>query len=390
MAGLTKIEDAPTPEVSIESHAQTLADGINKPVAGRHEAPKITNRQSGARDSTVHASQTAPGKPFGIPVSGWRERSKISNKVHILGDNPRSRFLAYALKGKFDSIRWVERPNQRNPVVHVALPAANGDLQTMRNTALPRRGAPHYDTDPIKNLIVMTSASQTVEAIDSIRHRLTDETVMCLMQDRLGVVEAVDEKLAEKEETKKPAYIVGHMSQAYRYDQDLKAVVEKSKGRVGVTAVSLSGTDTGGLKADVALVKDNPATANFISKICTTDHIKGAGYTFQRWLYMKLPTVVFLSVVEPLCVVLGCRYDELMHNKWGHVLMQQLLAEISQVVLALPEVQQFPGIQTAFTGEGIRKMVYDKIRAKGKAPGFMAMQIERGFGTDIDFLTATL
>ena len=65
--------------------------------------------------------------------------------------------------------------------------------------------------DMIHCLVVACKGPATVSAIRSVQHRINAETTICLMQNGMGQVDELDEKVFDKPE-ERPSYVLGIIS----------------------------------------------------------------------------------------------------------------------------------------------------------------------------------
>ncbi|EEY15906.1 conserved hypothetical protein [Verticillium alfalfae VaMs.102] len=128
-------------------------------------------------------------------------------------------------------------------------------------------------------------------------------------------------------------------------------------------------------------------TQGMLSKFAAATDLRARGLPLDSWLALKIPSLMFSSVVDPICVLLDCHYEQLLFNPTANRLIGQLLDEIANVVERMPELRRAsPMLQAALRGEGMRKDTIGRLRGKKGSPSKMVTQIERGQLTDIDYL----
>ncbi|KAL9070246.1 MAG: hypothetical protein Q9157_005866, partial [Trypethelium eluteriae] len=80
------------------------------------------------------------------------------------------------------------------------------------------RSRPGYESDePIHNLIVCVKTYQTVSSLLGLRHRLTVNSTICFLQNGMGVMDEVNERVFP-DETTRPAYMFGIVSHGVHVD----------------------------------------------------------------------------------------------------------------------------------------------------------------------------
>ncbi|OHE95844.1 hypothetical protein CORC01_08841, partial [Colletotrichum orchidophilum] len=308
-----------------------------------------------------------------------------SRTVHILGNDERSLFLSHALHGIYDSVKTLNLTSN-TPYRDVA-----GNLDVKRNTrawlepnaAIGRSKEGENDDTHISNLVVAGRPSQTVKLLEKVKHRIDDRTAVCYVQDGLGVAEAVTNRVFP-EKDKRPSIMLGHMTHSLAYDRKAKSVKVMAPGY----ETALAGVRPYyGKKKSKHLSTDTwLRTQSMMDKFASSDLLKAKGLALDSWMKVKIPSLMFSAVCDPICVMLDYRYEELIYNPTANKLINQLLNEIADVVARMPEVKNSPELQAILRGEGMRKEIMGKLRGKGSAPSKMALQIQRGMLTDIDYL----
>ncbi|KAK1997417.1 hypothetical protein LX36DRAFT_657566 [Colletotrichum falcatum] len=310
-----------------------------------------------------------------------------SRTVHILGQDERSIFLSHALHDIYDSVKAVNL-SRKTPYRNISenmgvRSSAGGWIEP--NASMPQAMEPEQDEGHISNLVVAGRPSHAVKLLEQVKHRVDDRTALCFVQDGLGVVEAVNNKLF-KDEEKRPAIVLGHLSHPLAYDRKTNSVkVMSPKYNTALTGVrpflsKKRGPSTGPSTDTWRLSQD------MLAKFAKSDLLKAEGMALDSWMKRKIPSLMFSAVVDPICVMLDYRYEQLIYNPTANKLITQLLGEIADVVARMPEVKHSSELQAVLQGEGMRKEIMGKLRGKGSAPSKMVLQIQRGMLTDIDYL----
>ncbi|OLN86030.1 putative 2-dehydropantoate 2-reductase 1 [Colletotrichum chlorophyti] len=290
-----------------------------------------------------------------------------SRTVHILGQDERSKYLSHALHGIYDSIQTVGKPRgtkYRNITENMGRKKTDGawiDSNAAMEEA--KKSEQEQDDGHISNLVVAGSPGETKMLLKRVKHRVDERTAICYMQEGLGIAEMANRDVFQDEE-RRPAAVLGHMSHSLAYDRSSKSV--KLMAPEYETAL----TDVRGM----------------LELFGACDLLKARGMRIENWLHRKIPSLMFSSVIDPVCVLLDCRYEELLQNRTAHRLVFQLIDEIAEAVVHMGETKHSPELCALLKGEGMRKEIFGKLRGKGSAPSKMALQIQRGQMTDIDFL----
>ncbi|KAM0322699.1 hypothetical protein ACHAQA_009290 [Verticillium albo-atrum] len=326
-----------------------------------------------------------------------------SRTVHILGSDARSKFLSHSLYGVYDSIQTINSSHdspfyQKNDYRNVS-----GNPRKHRNRssrtqhwidgnagiAQSKAAAEEANEGHISNLVVAGPPSHTVKLLEKVKHRVDDRTAICLMQDGLGVAEAANNEVFNNPDTR-PSIVLGHMTHSLAMDRRRDAV--RSLDPHFETALTSVRPYLGRERRDHHHQLDSTSekwlrTQGMLSKFAAATDLRARGLPLDSWLTLKIPSLMFSSVVDPICVLLDCRYEQLLFNPTANRLVDQLLNEIANVVERMPELKRAsPALQAALRGEGMRKNTMGRLRGKKGSASRMVTQIERGQLTDIDYL----
>ncbi|KAH7157891.1 ketopantoate reductase PanE/ApbA C terminal-domain-containing protein, partial [Dactylonectria estremocensis] len=353
------------------THQTTTPKDISPDIAGLP-----SNRPWSIRDQSaqipVAASSTPPSK-FHIPsviIPAEAARSGPAHKIHILGDDVRSRFIAHALCGVYDSVELLGYRSMPKSRYRNVEPAQQD--RTRRTTWSEPNAAPghqHVKTDKshIDQLIVTGRGFEAVKAIHSVKDRVDETTSVCLLNDGMGVLEEVRDKVFKDTETT-PNFILGHMSHALVYNRNRGSVKELMSGRT-------------------VLTQTNPTldTRDFLDSLNQVKDLRTQPGSFEKWMRFKLPSMVFTAAVEPVCVLLETPYQAVLENRSAQSMMNQLLSEIVTVVENLPELDGATDLRRFIRGEGLKKWCYQRITGKASEPSDLLRRIEKGLQTDIKY-----
>ena len=236
---------------------------------------------------------------------------------------------------------------------------------------------------PIDQLIVTVPAFGVVRAFSSIRHRVDESTTICLAQDGLGVVEALNETYFPDPSTR-PAYVLGHTThRLYPVRDELFSLSEFKQGRLYLSALR---RDLGHTQMHYHPPAERLARSSHLLRLLTTTPgLQAGGFPIDQFLRYKLPSTIFKSVVDPLTVILDCTYDKLAGNAYARQLIDQLLGEIVNVVGKLPELRGSTKLGW-FRDGSLRKDLFGRLASRKNTESRMQVLTRRGWESDIDFL----
>ncbi|KAL2023518.1 hypothetical protein VTK56DRAFT_2126 [Thermocarpiscus australiensis] len=241
--------------------------------------------------------------------------------------------------------------------------------------------------DIIENLIVTLPAGQVVRALERIRHRLDQRSTICLVNDGLGVAEALIEAYFP-EEARRPIFLLGHFSTRLGHTDKKFSVSEVRPGRLYLSLFTPQVREPGvhfRIKRHPPPERTDRAT-HFIRLLTAIPGLNATGHAMAVFLKYKLPTVAFRSIVDPLAALLECTYDKLCSNMYARQLIDQLVGELVGVVARLPECRNSESFRQLAVATWLRKEVFRKLTLQRTADSKMRAYTARGWDTDVDFL----
>ncbi|KAL6361321.1 hypothetical protein LRP88_04788 [Fusarium phalaenopsidis] len=231
-------------------------------------------------------------------------------------------------------------------------------------------------TSHIDQLLVTGRGFEAVKAIASVKDRVDENTTICLMNDGMGVLEEVREKIFNGTYSG-PTFMLGHMSHALVFNRNRGSVKELKAGRTVLTMADTALRSLKGLRAS--------PDGTLLRSLQLAPSLKASTSPYDRWLKFKLPSMMFTAAVEPVCVLLDLPYNGLLHNRSAQSMMNKLLDEMATVVENLPEVQGSTELLNFLQGEGLKRFCYRRITGKAMAPSELVKRIEKGLQTDMNY-----
>ncbi|KAL1987750.1 hypothetical protein VTN96DRAFT_2590 [Rasamsonia emersonii] len=237
------------------------------------------------------------------------------------------------------------------------------------------------DDEKIECLIVAVKAQQTVTALKSVSHRLTPESTVLLLQNGMGTVEELNEKVFP-DPHRRPHYMMGLISHGLARQEPFRV------SHTGVGTTILSPLPAGGrLKAGEEKDEDwAPSTKYLLRTLTLTPPLVAVAETPTALLQYQLEKLAMNCVINPLTVLLDCENGELLYNYNITRVMRLLLIEISTVICALPELQGVPGINSRFSPERLRNMAVHLANKTAKNTSSMLQDVRRGQKTEIEYM----
>jgi cytochrome b translational activator protein CBS2 len=313
-------------------------------------------------------------------------------KIHILGDDVRSRFIAHALSQSYaavEMISWKGRSqsskyNNIETSLLEQVPVRAADKQfIVEPLSVASRAAKEKTNERIENLIITGHGYEAVPALEQVKHRVNENTTICLMNDGLGVLEDVRERIFSGEVDSQPNFFLGHMNHRLVFRKSSNAVRQLKRGSMLLTPVARLHLQ--GAKTDKMYTKEMKKRWRLVERLHTVERLRASSSPLDEWIRFKLPSLMFQAAIEPVCVALDCSYQELLRDREGWSLMHTLLAEIFDVVAHLPEVGSSTSLQEFLRTSNPDAILISSITAKRDAPSLFMQQIAAGQFTDVDY-----
>jgi len=199
-----------------------------------------------------------------------------------------------------------------------------------------------------------------------------------MLNDGMGYLEDVRRRVFSAPETR-PDFLLGHLSHKLYYNRTCDSIHERSAGRLSVTRAP-------DLERDAPWTpQTNERENTMISTLQEAKLLRSFGTTYDEWLIHKLPSVIFDTVVETLCVLFSTNYQGLLQNPPALRLMKRHIEEIVEILMNMPEIQGSSLFAGFAREQRLYRMMQGEIRAKSKAPSKMAKWIEKGWHADLRY-----
>ncbi len=363
----------------------------------------------------------------------WKNRRKVQRRIHILGAGNLGKFVAHALAGIPNRppmtllfrrpgllFSWQEQgcsiqvttdgmvetrrgyevelvprfrssqehnPNQ-SPSYEAGVEPVQGTAQEEAKTIHAQENEQEADTNAdtnqepsselIHNLIVSVKAQETVRAVWSVAHRLGRDSTILFLQNGMGMVEEVNEKVFPDERTR-PNYVVGVISHGI-YPRGPFSVVHAG---MGTTAIGLLPRNPGQLQKEGY----TPSARHLLRTLTRTPVLAAVSFAPTDLLQMQLEKLVVNSIINPLTVMFDCRNGEILYNASISRVMRLLLAEISLVIRSLPELQNVPNVKMRFAPNRLEAQTVYVAARTAENVSSMQQDVQVGRMTEIDYIT---
>lgn len=264
---------------------------------------------------------------------------------------------------------------------HVMTPAKPGDEGNQSIQDLMSEAEEEESDGPIECLIVCARANITERSLARLKHRLTADSTICLIQNGMGMVERLNETVFTDPATR-PQYIQGVLSHGMvqRY---FFVVSHTVVGSTVLSPVVTSQTPAVDAESDTHWA---PSTKYLLRLLTLTPSLVATVDTPAGYLVRQLEKQVMNSIMHPLTAINECKNGELLYIFNVTRIIRMLLYEMSAVICALPELQGVPGIEDRFSPERLRRLVVNQMKASADSVPSMLKDIQNRRSTEIEYL----
>ncbi|KAL4783012.1 ketopantoate reductase PanE/ApbA C terminal-domain-containing protein [Aspergillus varians] len=239
------------------------------------------------------------------------------------------------------------------------------------------------DVEPIECLIVCAKAPATVNALQSVRHRLTPNSTVLFMQNGMGVIDAINENVFP-DPRQRPHYMLGIISHGLARRSNRFHITHTGVGTTIIGPVLPQNSETP-VSSDKEL-DWAPSTKYLLRTLTLTPPLVAVAEPPSSIILYQLEKLAMNSIINPLTALMDCRNGELLYNYSVTRVMRLLLFEISSVICSLPELQGIPGIESRFSPERLRKMVTQLANKTENNVSSMLQDVRANRTTEIQFL----
>ncbi|KAJ6789485.1 hypothetical protein PWT90_00286 [Aphanocladium album] len=342
--------------------------------------PKQQNKAtSGIVEPTI--LRTGRGSSLYVPsvkLSPEASKSPSVHKIHILGEDARSKFIAHALSGVYDSVERLAWTQTSNKYRYLQRFDKDG-ISTIEPLNVRRQVHVNKSDEHIDELVVSSNSVEgAMEALEAVKHRVSKDTEVCLMTEGLGVLEDVRQKIFSVPE-KEPTFLLGNMSHKFAFNRNFDSVRQLRHGIWNITSVDRAAV----MSTDVAKVERQ---SNFVKSLLAAKLLSTQYTPFDSWFKYKLPGVIFDSAVEPVCLLLELSYADILQNSSARKLVSSLLKEIIAVLQRMPEIGRGETYHELLDIDRAHKALYRRILHSRHRQSSLVQDVRMGRPVNVDHL----
>jgi ketopantoate reductase len=338
---------------SILPGGTSVSDSAQIPTDNTERIPTFTDPASGTEELAVDSesgghdlqeTELVPRgaeslEPQGVVGVDSAKGLPPDSPIYILGLFLPGQYLAHTLaSSSAHPIRLLYRHSEWRRAWdeaggHIVLARGDGyiregNIQLERSNAF---GQHSINRDPIEYLVITVPAGKIITSLVTIVHRLGRHSIICLINNGMGLIETIN-RTYFPDPTNQPLYVIGHMSHVLhdRPGQPF-ALVEKHGGRMWLAHpdpnfASRTDVDAQRISAFMRLFEQAPRLCASRSQTSTM-------------LLHKMPSVAFGAIASSIAAVLNCTYGDIRYNGYARQVLQDGLAELSDIISAMPEFQ---------------------------------------------------
>jgi 2-dehydropantoate 2-reductase len=234
--------------------------------------------------------------------------------------------------------------------------------------------------EAIHNLIVAVKAPNTVAALNTVKDRLNHQTQILFIQNGMGVPEEVSAKVFPIKE-QRPGYSLGITSHG------INSTVPFTITHAGRGSTSLATLPPDTPEAPPPGPTGPPTSSNYLLRTLTqSPQLQAREHPYADFLQLQAEKLAINATINPLSAMLNCRNGQLLQNAHTTSLAHLLIAEISQLIRSLDELQGVADVQTRFAPPRLEALVASVARRTRDNISSMLQDIRAGRPTEIEYI----
>ena len=354
--------------VSVKGRSRDEVRLSSKGESDKTEGPLPSYMSSKAGNSWVYNAPTL------------EENSRVANGS-LQHDIPSDGIASVASVSESSELSTPQtKPNVRSAQAEQALdqsPQIENDMKTLEQIH-----ASNEQEEKIHHLIVSVKAPQIVRAIQSVAHRLAYGSSILFLQNGLGIVDEVNEKIFPDEKYR-PTYIVGVISHGL-YERRPFSVVHAGEGTIALGVLPRMPV-SGGIQFET--LDELSTSARYLMRTMTrTAVFVAVGFAPTELLQQQLDKLAVSCIINPLTAILDCKNGALLCNFYFTRVIRLLLAEISIVIKSLPELKNVPNVNMRFDTVRLERLVSSIANTTAENYSSMVQDFRSGRETEIDYI----
>ncbi len=251
----------------------------------------------------------------------------------------------------------------------------------------------------IYTLIVTVKGPATVRAIQSLKHRISAGTTVCLMQNGMGQVEELNREVFT-DPGSRPTYMLGVISHgAYLSRQFAVHHAGIGSTAIGIVrdldkyplppkspAVSLTEVDRRRMFPSDQDLYANITSRYLLRTLTRSPILVCAAFPYLDLLQLQLEKLAVNCIVNPITALMNVPNGSLIGNSSLAKVSRLLIAEISAVMRGLPELEGVPSVRVRFSPERLETLYIGVAQRTAQNSSSMREDIRNGKDTEIEYI----
>lgn len=249
-------------------------------------------------------------------------------------------------------------------------------------------GAPNHkdvaEPEIIYQVILSVKPQFTLYALSKITDRLTKDSTILFLQNGMGMVDEVNEKIFPDERTR-PTYMVATISHEVATTPLNPFSVNHSN--MGTTALGiLPRGSMHQVRTVGGLNKVASSALHILRTLTRIPELAAVGFIPTDILQWQLEQVAIKAIIYPLTTLLNCRRGEIFDETHLIRTTRLLLAEISLVIRSLPELQGVANVTMRFSPDRLEAIIRNVCSRSSDETSPMFLDVKDGRVTSINYL----
>ena len=375
----------------------------------------IESTQEGHPNTIIEASQ-APAAQLEIPgelehapeeldYNSLDANIRFSNSIHIVGFNTHAKFLAHALASTPDVpvrlftryrsnlSRWGTEDRTLSLYDRQGRWISSVDIAQPLTIRDPLR---HYPTRARKqqfldNIIINAAPGAVFPSIALLLPRIDRLTTICLIQPGLGLMEDIIATYFP-DPFDRPNFVLGHSTHNVgKYSDTLYSMKQYKPGTLFLyEAPKFSVSEQPALAGSPIEYEGLRLSQHLTELLSSTENLNVVRLSEQRFLLRKLPRLIFHAVADSICVILGCRYNQIRQNRDAMVMWHDLVGESISIASQLPELSSTPELVECLTAPSFRRKLQTSLFAQHHNSSPWVKQVRFGAVVPVDYFNGYL
>ena len=231
---------------------------------------------------------------------------------------------------------------------------------------------------PIRSLVVACKAPATVSALQSVKHRISAETTICLMQNGMGQVEELNKRVFEDPATR-PTYMLGIVTHGLYVSEPFTAV------HAGIGKISI-GILRDMQEPQATIDQPKPSSKHLLRILNQAPSLNCTVFDYAELLQLQFEKLAVNCIVNPLTALIDIHNGGILENDPLSDVQRALITEISKVIQVLPEMRGLERLRTRFSLENLTERFIYMTKLTAHNSSSMREDVRAKRDTEIEYV----